>query len=73
METIKEEESNSMIYLRESREKIVINKNLKEMNNIEEENKNKINSGESQSLLSDSDLSEKYNNNINNKVINKDS
>ena len=72
METIKEEESNSMIYLRESREKIVINKNLKEMNNIEEENKNKINSGESQSLLSDSDLSEKYNNNINNKVINKD-
>ena len=72
METIKEEESNSMIYLRESREKIVINKNLKGMNNIEEENKNKINSGESQSLLSDSDLSEKYNNNINNKVINKD-
>ena len=72
METIKEEESNSMIYLRESREKIVINKNLKEMNNIEEENKNKINSGENQSLLSDSDLSEKYNNNINNKVINKD-
>ena len=72
METIKEEESNSMIYLRESREKTVINKNLKEMNNIEEENKNKINSGESQSLLSDSDLSEKYNNNINNKVINKD-
>ena len=72
METIKEEESNSMIYLRESREKAVINKNLKEMNNIEEENKNKINSGESQSLLSDSDLSEKYNNNINNKVINKD-
>ena len=72
METIKEEESNSMIYLRESREKIVINKNLKEMNNIEEENKNKTNSGESQSLLSDSDLSEKYNNNINNKVINKD-
>ena len=72
METIKEEESNSMIYLRESREKTVINKNLKGMNNIEEENKNKINSGESQSLLSDSDLSEKYNNNINNKVINKD-
>ena len=72
METIKEEESNSMIYLRESREKTVINKNLKEMNNIEEENKNKINSGESQSFLSDSDLSEKYNNNINNKVINKD-
>ena len=71
METIKEEESNSMIYLRESREKTVINKNLKGMNNIEEENKNKINSGESQSLLSDSDLSEKYNNNINNKVINK--
>ena len=60
METIKEEDSNSAIYLRESREKI-ITKNIKEIDTIEE-NKDKINSDESQSLISDSDLTEKYNN-----------
>ena len=60
MEPIKEEDSNSAIYLRESREKI-ITKNIKEIDTIEE-NKDKINSEESQSLLSDIDLSEKYNN-----------
>ena len=61
MEPIKEEESNSMIYLRESREK-VLTKNVKEIDTIEE-NKDNINNEESQSLISDSDLSEKYNNN----------
>ena len=60
METIKEEDSNSAIYLRESREKI-ITKNIKEIDTIEE-NKDKINSDESQSLISDSDLTDKYNN-----------
>ena len=60
METIKEEDSNSAIYLRESREKI-ITKNIKEIVTIEE-NKDKINSDESQSLISDSDLTDKYNN-----------
>ena len=69
MEPIKEEDSNSLIYLRESREK-VLNKNVKEMNTIEEK-KEKINSDESQSLISDSDLSEKYNNKKDNKDENK--
>ena len=69
MEPIKEEDSNSLIYLRESREK-VLNKNVKEMNTIEEK-KEKINSEESQSLISDSDLSEKYNNKKENKDENK--
>ena len=69
MEPIKEEDSNSLIYLRESREK-VLNKNVKEMNTIEEK-KEKINSDESQSLISDSDLSEKYNNKKENKDENK--
>ena len=61
MEPIKEEDSNSMIYLRESRER-VLTKNVKEIDTIEE-NKDNINNEESQSLISDSDLSEKYNNN----------
>ena len=69
MEPIKEEDSNSLIYLRESREK-VLNKNVKEMNTIEEK-KEKNNSEESQSLISDSDLSEKYNNKKENKDENK--
>ena len=60
MEPIKEEDSNSAIYLRESRERIII-KNIKEVDTIEE-NKDKINSEGSQSLLSDIDLSEKYKN-----------
>ena len=66
MEIIKEEDPNSIVYLRESREK-VINKNIKEINNINE-NKDKINSDESQSLISDSDLSEKYNNKKNKEI-----
>jgi len=66
MEIIKEEDPNSIVYLRESREK-VINKNIKEINNINE-NKDKINSDESQSLISDSDLSEKYNNKKNKQI-----
>ena len=69
MEPIKEEDSNSLIYLRESREK-VLNKNVKEMNTIEKK-KEKNNSEESQSLISDSDLSEKYNNKKENKDENK--
>ena len=66
MEIIKEEDPNSIVYLRESREK-VITKNIKEVNNINE-NKDKINSDESQSLISDSDLSEKYNNKKNKQI-----
>ena len=66
MEIIKEEDPNSMVYLRESREK-VITKNIKGVNNINE-NKDKINSDESQSLISDSDLSEKYNNKKNKQI-----
>ena len=66
MEIIKEEDPNSIVYLRESREK-VINKNIKEVNNINV-NKDKINSDESQSLISDSDLSEKYNNKKNKQI-----
>ena len=66
METIKEEDPNSIIYLRESREK-VITKNIKEFNNANV-NKDKINSDESQSLISDSDLSEKYNNKKNKEI-----
>ena len=60
MEPIKEEDSNSMIYLRESRER-VFTKNFKEINTIPENKNNKINNDESDSLISDSDLSEKYN------------
>ena len=60
MEPIKEEDSNSMIYLRESRER-VFTKNFKEINTIQENKNNKINNDESDSLISDSDLSEKYN------------
>ena len=66
METIKEEDSNSAIYLRESREKI-ITKNIKEIDTIEE-NKDRINSDESHSLISDSDLTEKYNNKKNKEI-----
>ena len=66
MEIIKEEDPNSIVYLRESREK-VITKNVKGVNNINE-NKDKINSDESQSLISDSDLSEKYNNKKNKQI-----
>jgi hypothetical protein len=66
MEIIKEEDPNSIVYLRESREK-VITKNIKEVNDINE-NKDKINSDESQSLISDSDLSEKYNNKKNKQI-----
>ena len=66
MEIIKEEDPNSIVYLRESREK-VITKNIKEVNKINE-NKDKINSDESQSLISDSDLSEKYNNKKNKQI-----
>jgi len=60
MEPIKEEDSNSMIYLRESRER-VFTKNFKEINTMQENKNNKINNDESDSLISDSDLSEKYN------------
>ena len=67
MEPIKEEDSNSMIYLRESREK-VLTKNVKGIDTIKE-NTNNINNEESESLISDSDLSEKYNNNKDNKNI----
>ena len=63
MEPIKEEDSNSMIYLRESRER-TRTKTIKEINTIEE-NQYNINNEQSHSLLSDSDLSEKYNNKIN--------
>ena len=69
MEPIKEEDSNSMIYLRESRERVLI-KNVKEINTIEENKNNNINNEESDSLISDSDLSEKYNKD-NNKDSNK--
>ena len=62
MEPIKEEDSNSMIYLRESRERF-LTKNIKEINTIQENKNNNINNEESDSLISDSDLSEKYNNN----------
>ena len=65
METIKEEDSNSMIYLRESRER-ARTKDIKEMNTIEE-NKENIKSEDSHSLISDSDLSEKYNKKNDNK------
>ena len=63
MEPIKEEDSNSMIYLRESRER-TRTKTIKDINTIEE-NQDNINNEQSHSLLSDSDLSEKYNNKIN--------
>ena len=84
METIKEEDSNSMVYLRESREKnfpqknnLIFKDSLDNNNNIDNDNEdinnnnnkiNKINNknnedSQSQSLISDSDLSEKYNKN----------
>ena len=65
MEPIKEEDSNSMIYLRESRER-TRTKDIKEMNTIEE-NKENIKSEDSYSLISDSDLIEKYNKKNDNK------
>ena len=70
MEPIKEEDSNSMIYLRESRER-VFTKNFKEINTIQENKNNKINNDESDSLISDSDLSEKYNKENNKDGVNK--
>ena len=91
MEPIKEEDSNSMIYLRESRERtlpksamkskknslIDKNTNLKDLLEIDfdakseenyriNKNENKILGGiESEFIMSDSELSEKYNNNLN--------
>ena len=89
MEPIKEEDSNSMIYLRESRERTLPKTSIKEKTNglidkniennfeskSEEENnniKNNLNENkflgiESEFMMSDSELSEKFNNSNNNK------